>query len=348
MSNRRNFVKQISALGLLSAMPDILLPQQTLASSQQKAAHDKMWGCLIHLSFNMWEEYIAPEREGRGYRPDLRVSDTLWSEAREKMVKEGMNMVLIDLGDAIKYKSHPEIAVNNAWSRSRLKNELAKFRAAGLEPVPKLNFSTGHDTWLGKYSRMVSTNEYYAVCKDLIDEVIDLFDKPKYFHLGMDEEDAEHQRFYQYIVVRQKDLWWKDFYFLMNEVEKKGSRPWIWSDAIWHRPDDFLKKMPKSVLQSNWYYRKTFDDLTLPQLKAYTDLDAHGYDQIPTGTSYYPDIQQNMMGNVQYCSKNIADERLLGFLQSVWVPTIDENRELILKGIELTGDAKKWYDKNRK
>jgi hypothetical protein len=347
MSNRRNFIKQMSAAGLLTAIPEILLSQQSAYAPKQKTT-DKMWGCLIHLSFNMWEEYIAPEREARGYRPDLRVSDKLWSEAREKMAKEGMNMVLIDLGDAVKYKSHPEIAVNNAWSRSRLKEELAKFRRVGIEPIPKLNFSTGHDTWLGKYSRMVSTNEYYAVCKDLINEVVDLFDKPRYFHLGMDEEDAEHQKFYQYIVVRQKDLWWKDFYFLTGEVEIKGSRPWIWSDSIWHRPEDFLKKMPKTVLQSNWYYRKTFDDLKLPQLKAYTDLEEHGYDQVPTGTSYYPDIQDNMMGNVKYCTKHIADSRLLGFLQTVWVPTIDENRELVLKGIELTGDAKRWYDKNRK
>jgi hypothetical protein len=348
MSNRRKFIKQVSAAGLLSMVPDILFSNQNIFSSRQTPANNKMWGCLLHLSFNMWEEYIAPEREARGYRPDLRVSDTLWSEARKKMANAGMNMVLIDLGDAIQYKSHPEIAVNQAWSRSRLKEELAKFRTMGIEPIPKLNFSTGHDTWLGKYSRMVSTPEYYAVCRDLIAEVIDLFDKPRFFHLGMDEEDAEHQRFYQYIVVRQKDLWWKDFYFLVGEVEKRGCRPWIWSDKIWHHPEEFLKKMPKSVLQSNWYYRKTFDDAQLPQLKAYTDLEAYGYDQVPTGSSYYPDIQENMLGNVQYCAKHIADTRLFGFLQTLWVPTIAENRELILKGIELTGVAKKWYDTNRK
>jgi hypothetical protein len=55
-----------------------------------------------------------------------------------------------------------------------------------------------------------------------------------------------------------------------------------------------------------------------------------------------------MLGNVQYCAKHIADTRLFGFLQTLWVPTIAENRELILKGIELTGVAKKWYDTNRK
>jgi hypothetical protein len=346
MTDRKTFLKQLSTIGLMSALPgNILLRNE---ENKNPSKPEKMWGCLLHLSFNMWEEYIAPEREARGYRPFLRVSDRLWEEARKKMSSSGLNMVLIDLGDAVKYKSHPEIAVEHAWSTERLKEELNKFRKAGIEPLPKLNFSTGHDTWLGKYSRMVSTDEYYGVCKDLIEEVTDLFDKPRFFHLGMDEEDAEHQKFYQYIVVRQKDLWWKDFYFLMGEVEKRGPRPWIWSDVIWHHPEEFLKKMPKSVLQSNWYYRKTFDDLQLPQLKAYTDLEAHGYDQMPTGTSYYADIQENFMGNVQYCSRTIADERLKGFLQSVWVPTIDENRDLIFKGIELTSQGKAWYMNNHK
>lgn len=341
MENRREFIQQVAAAGILSTIPKVLFPQKNTSK-------DKIWAVLLHLSHNMWEDYIAPERVSRGYRPFLQLSESLWSEAREKMAKEKMNMVVIDLGDAIKYKSHPEIAITNAWTTSRLRNELAKFREMGLEPIPKLNFSTGHDTWLGKYARMVSTEIYYSVCKDLIAEVIDLFDKPRFFHLGMDEEDAEHQRFYKYIVVRQFDLWWEDFYFLTGEVEKNGSRPWIWSDYIWKYPELFLEKMPKSVLQSNWYYRKDFDDEKLPQLKAYLDLEAHGFDQIPTGTSFYKDNQENMLNNVQYCVQHIADSRLLGFLQTPWAATLDANRELILNGIELMGNAKKWYDENRK
>ena len=65
-------------------------------------------------------------------------------------------------------------------------------RALGIEPLPKLNFSTCHDAWLGPYSRMVSTPAYYDVCRDLIDEVAELFGGPRFFHLGMDEETAQH------------------------------------------------------------------------------------------------------------------------------------------------------------
>ena len=252
MTNRRNFVKQISAAGILSSMPYNLF-------SQRNKPGDKIWACLLHLSFNMWEEYISPHRPFRGYRPDLELSESLWNDAIAKMADEGMNMVVIDLGDAVKYESHPEIAVNNAWTTTRLRSELEKLRKMGLEPIPKLNFSAGHDTWLGEYSRMVSTEKYYSVCRELIEEVVDIFDKPRFFHLGYDEETASHQSHYNYVVVRQNDCWWNDFYFFIEEVQKNGSRPWIWSDYMWHHPDLFFKKMPKSVLQSNWYYGETFD-----------------------------------------------------------------------------------------
>lgn len=291
----------------------------------------------------MWEEYIAPERENRGYRPDIRLSEPLWHDSLVKMVAVGMNMVVIDLGDAVKYTCHPEIAVRGAWEPERLRKELDKMRKMGLEPIPKLNFSAGHDTWLGPYSRMVSTNKYYAVCKALIEEVIDLFDQPRFFHIGMDEETVEHQRFCKHIVVRKNDLWWNDFLFLVKEVEKGGARAWIWSDFVWRHPKDFFERMPKSVVQSNWYYGDgfTLKDLAEPFytcVKAYEDLEAYGYEQIPSGSNFNHDV--NILRTVEFSKSTIDDARLLGFLQTLWLPTVEPSRTAILKGIELTGQAK--------
>ena len=107
-------------------------------------------------------------------------------------------MVVIDLGDGVRYESHPEIAVENASPVEQLREELARLRERGLEPIPKLNFSASHDIWLGPYSRQVSTEPYYAVCRDLIAEAIEIFDHPRLFHLGMDEELAHHQRFCEF------------------------------------------------------------------------------------------------------------------------------------------------------
>lgn len=335
MSNRRRFIKQLAAVGMLSSVSNIIF-------SQKNFSNKKIWACLLHLGYNMWVEYSTPS-PFRGYRTYLQLSEALWNDALAKMAHDGINMVVIDLGDAIKYESHPEIAVNNAWTTSQLHTELLKIRKLGIEPIPKLNFAAGHDIWLGEYSKMVSTKKYYEVCKDLIHEVIVLFDKPRFFHLGMDEENAEDQRYLNYIVVRQNDLWWHDFYFLVDQVEKLGSRAWVWSDYLWHYPELFFKKMPKSVVQSNWYYGEDFDINKTP-VKAYIDLENYDYDQIPTG-SFHADNDYNILNTVKFCVKHIAEPRLLGFIQTFWAPTVEANRASILKAIELTGNAKKWYDR---
>ena len=41
-----------------------------------------------------------------------------------------------------------------------MRKELDRMRALGLEPLPKLNFSTCHDAWLKDYHRMISTPQY--------------------------------------------------------------------------------------------------------------------------------------------------------------------------------------------
>jgi hypothetical protein len=210
----------------------------------------------------------------------------------------------------------------------------------GIEPIPKLNFSACHDIWLGEYSRMVSTDIYYGVCKDLIAEVIEIFDTPRFFHLGMDEETARHQEQMAYAVMRQHELWWHDLYFFVDQVEKGGSRAWVWSDYIWNHHDEFLKKMPKSVLQSNWYYDNFRTQRN--RIKAYIDLDKHGFDQVPTGSNWAYD--DNMMKTVQFGRKKLTRKRLKGFLQTPWHPTLPKSRKPHVQAIEQVAQAKQYWD----
>jgi hypothetical protein len=247
------------------------------------------------------------------------------------MAEAGFNMVVIDLGDGVHWQSHPEIAVQGAWTTGELKAELDKMRALGLEPIPKLNFATAHDAWLKEYSRMVSTPVYYQVCADLIAEASVLFDTPRLFHLGMDEETAENQKLYNMCIVRQHELYWHDFHFLVEQVEKAKVRPWIWSDYVWNQPEAFWKNMPKSVLQSNWYYELEFerhfpDDAPGWQraAKYYRQLEEHGCDQIPTASNWSSPLNFGM--TVEHCRQVIAPERLKGFLMAPWKPTIEAER----------------------
>lgn len=310
----------------------------------QNTHSSPFWAYLVHLSYNMWADRDAPEW-GLSYvsaKPYLRFDETLWGDLLQAMVEHGLNMVVLDLGDGLRYQSHPEVAVQGAWTTNHLREELARVREMGLEPIPKLNFSTCHDAWLGPYARCVSTETYYRVCADLIAEAIDLFDRPRFFHLGMDEETARHQRFYEYVVIRQYDLWWHDLLYLVEQVEQGGVRPWVWSDYLWDHGELFSERMPKSVLQSNWYYGAEFGaEIDAPRSvgpRAYLDLEAHQYDQAPTGSNWT--TPENFGRTVSYCREHVAPARLLGFLQTVWKPTLEECRERHMQAIALAGQAR--------
>lgn len=307
-------------------------------------APDLIWANLIHLSYNMWCDRGVDSRSSAPAhtvaQPYLRFDECLWQELIEAMRGAGINAVVLDLGDGVRYESRPEIAVEGAWSPDRLRRELDRLRAAGIEPIPKLNFSTAHDAWLGPYARMVSTPEYYRVCSDLIREVCAVFDRPRLFHLGMDEETAEHQRNYAYAVMRQHELWWDDLLFLVTEVERCGSRAWIWSDYVWRHPDVFYARMPRSVVQSNWYYEASFDTEPTTGAQpyaydraylAYRDLSAEGFDQIPTGSNWSSPI--NFEATVRHCLRNVRLEGLMGFLQAPWLPTLPDCRDRHLEAI---------------
>ena len=125
----------------------------------------------------------------------------------------------------------------------------------------------------------------------MIAEVCTLFGKPRFFHLGMDEEDVAGQR--------QQDLWWRNFLLMATELEKNGVRPWIWSDYFWHHPEEFLKRMPKTVVQGNWYYGADFKDKK--RVPPFRQLADNGYDQIPTGSTW--ETAGNFPRLVEYCAR---------------------------------------------
>jgi hypothetical protein len=140
-------------------------------------------------------------------------------------------------------------------------------------------------------------------------------------------------------------LWWNDLMFLVGQVEKKGARAWIWSDFIWHHEEEFLARMPKSILQSNWYYEESMqpeNENCQTYVKAYDTLEANGYDQIPTGSNH--STPNNFGITVKFCKEHIAPERLKGFFQTIWRPTTEEFRQRHIEAIEQIGAARKAFE----
>ncbi|NDL58229.1 family 20 glycosylhydrolase [Phytoactinopolyspora mesophila] len=303
-----------------------------------------IWANLIHISYNFWSDTPEPRRVS-AYRDTMQFDDALWIELTQHMADSGLNMAVLDLGDAVQYRSHPEIALKDAWTIGRLEEELARLRELGLEPVPKLNFSTSHDAWLGIYHRQVSTPAYYQVCQDLIEEVSELFGTPRFFHIGMDEETAVNQPRSRFVVVRQHELWWEDLAFFEDVVTRSGSRPWVWSDYAWRHPQDFYWRMSRSTVQSNWHYDLNFTDENEAdrprkmevevrdwRYLTYLDLDDQGFEQIPTASNYRQ--AKSFEATVEFCRHRLDPSRVLGFLQTTWKPTVADFRAHHLQAID--------------
>src|SRR5690606_38320602 len=147
-------------------------------------------------------------RTGLDYMSEVVFDESVWRWVTEDLASAGVNMVVLDLGDSILYDSHPEIALPGAWSPKKLADEARRLGDLGIELIPKLNFSARHDAWLGTYGRMLGTDLYRQVCSDLITEICEILDKPRFFHLCMDEEGYERQQKLNICIIRQGDLWW--------------------------------------------------------------------------------------------------------------------------------------------
>ncbi|MBQ8254603.1 MAG: Tat pathway signal protein [Clostridia bacterium] len=289
---------------------------------------EMIWAYMLMLSDHQWEDESSPLRGWNlapQYTDDIEFSENAWDKIVPFIAEKGFNAVLVDVGDGIKYESHPEISAPNAWDKDHAKKKLDEMRALGLTPIPKLNFSTCHDTWLKDYRRMVSTPTYYRVASDVISEICELFGNPELFHLGFDEEEVHMQKSYEMTIVRNGDLWWHDLYYLAGECEKHGARPWVWSDYMWNHEEKFLNKMPKSILQSNWFYGHLRDYPTdshnYKMLRAYDVLDKHGFDQIPTCSTW--DTNHNSIGTIAYCKENLDPSYLKGIMTASWEATTD-------------------------
>ena len=111
------------------------------------------WGALLHLGANMWDDFLddpdgwAKSREDEVHRPNpmgpsekpkrsryhsyLTCDDAIWKDNVDHCASEGLNTVLIDLGEGVCYPSHPELAETH--------NGLAGFLAledAGFDQLP--------------------------------------------------------------------------------------------------------------------------------------------------------------------------------------------------------------------
>ena len=286
-----------------------------------------MWVYMIQLGANMWakpgeKRPYYTDKEDR-YKESIATDKEVWRKVVDFLPGCGFNTLLIDIGEAIQYDTHPELAIPGAWTKEEMREELARLRSIGLTPIPKLNFSCCHNAWMGEYAYMVGTETYYRVCKDLIEEVIELFDTPEFFHLGLDEERFDLQQRFPFAVIRTPHQQIEDANRLFKICLDKGVRPWMWIESrcieSFGGEEYFRTHIPKEVLISNWFYHNVNKPQYKDRVELYKKLGEWGYEQVPTSSTY--NYRLNSRQTMRYCKENVKDESLAGFMTACWIFT---------------------------
>jgi hypothetical protein len=298
---------------------------------------EKRFVFLMHLGANMWQK----PGNARGYKKEsidwlyrdyLVTDDSTWKTVTDFLPGCKINTLLIDMGEAVELKSHPELAVKGSWSREKFKEELKRLRSIGLEPLPKFNFSACHNAWMKEMMYKIGTKEYYDFCRDIIDEAVELFDGPALFHLGMDEEDVGSQvaNGHSIVITKSPEQFAEDTGKLFDTCRKNGARPWIWAGTsvfdYYGGKERFVKAVAKDVVLSNYHYGSIHvdaDDMySMPSVLHYKKLEELGYDQIPCASTWVEPTSN--LRTMNFAKKYMDDSKLLGFMSAPWHLTIPE------------------------
>ena len=330
---------------------------------------DKKWGILVHLGMNMWGDLRAQK--------ELKFNMDVWNEYVEHCVANGINFIVMDIGEGVQWESHPELSIKGAWSKELVKSEVLRLREKGIELVPKLNFSATHDAWLGIYERMISTPEYYKVTKELIEEIYEMFLHPSVIHIGMDEENWKHATDDKtsIVVLRNRALQVHDINYFTKCVEDLGAACHMWHDPYCNCKEEDTANIKGTVMPYVWmYYTYLRENWTLISEQSQEVIDfyatefvrRYGYtieyvEESPsvinamkllekffeekrhfflaTSNLYIKTCESD---NLEFVRRNNPDLSLLdGMIGTPWSQLVPENKELFWEAAELVGKARK-------
>ncbi len=236
----------------------------------------------------------------------------------EAAAEGGLNLLVVDCADGVKYRSHPELERHYTVPMQSLRDVLKAARGLGLELVPKLNFAQSqfhhHNDWFRPHHELRDSDEYWRLAFEIVDELIEEFKPARFFHVGMDEDhDRSHA---QYVRAIER---------LHSGLKERGLRAVVWSDTA-HEGTSWADvhaekcraaegRIPKDVVEVLWSYRQTATE----HLKRLLD---EGFDVwgAPGGTEE----------QVRAWRKDVIELGAKGLLLTRWIPmTAETQGELV-------------------
>lgn len=280
----------------------------------------------------------------RGYLIHITHYDPVWAKRKDAekpfdihlglelvqtLVEEGFNLLVIDCADGVKYRSHPEYAKDYSVPMSTLEELARHARDAGMDVVPKLNFSRSeinqHNHWMrapgSAWHEAFDDEAYWEKAFEVIDEVIAACQPRRYFHIGMDED---HQRSHAQYGAAIKTL--------RAGLKKRKLRTLIWNDSgitfasgLHHAEKSAAaeRMIPKDIVHILWGYHSVPEAAVIRRITDRFEL---------WGAPGWRDAEQ---------ARTFRDAVLRaggkGLLMTNWTACCKENRKGLLTAIRAMG-----------
>ena len=190
--------------------------------------------------------------------------------------------------------------------------------------MPKLNFAQSghnqHNHWFRPYHRsLFDGKEYWQRAFQLIDELIEACEPPRFFHVGMDEDHWRSHKQYARAVNT-----------LDAGLKERGLRTVMWKDcqdypggeAHVEKSRASENKIPKDVVQLPWgYARVKADEVRRLRRKGFEVWGAPGRD--PDNVRGWRDALLRYGGT--------------GIILTRWAPCRPKNRSMLLSAVRDSG-----------
>ncbi len=223
--------------------------------------------------------------------------------------------------DKIAWKSHPEVTdPKNSMPREDVRKLIEVARRHHIAVTPLVQ-SPGHLEWAFRdkknlefaedpnlpYCYCMSNPKSYEFIFDIMDEAIELFGNPGYFHAGRDEFDMRGMMPYddECKLVGKEQLYIRDTLKIYEHLRSRGCGMMMWGDILLKAGfRELAGQLPKDILINDWHYAASD---TYPSLDFFQSL---GFPVI--GCTWYN------ARNISTFSLYAARRSIGGMMQTTW------------------------------
>lgn len=316
---------------------------------RQLAEPERGVECFSHYILTQCTIKDAPSLDFRGIHlcwfPETTVCEM------EKQIRLAayfkFNFVVIEFWGVYPFKSHPEFCFEDKKiKRKEIKRLIDLAISLGITPIPQINLF-GHASWArscnGKHATLDAHPELQSlmepdgwswcltnpatreILSDLVEELLDVFQNPPYFHAGCDEADnlatcstcrkadlktiiAEHLTYFHDLLAKHgaRMMMWHDMLLEKDDPRWKG---YIVNALKQDRLADLWKLLPKDIVICDWQYGRPNPESAV-EWPTCAFFKENGFDVLVSPWNN-PDGAQEL---IRFAEK----EKLFGLLETTW------------------------------